>query len=143
MAWTNLDAWSVPLRAPFVVDVTEPTFRLVEFILIEEIIYTYFYDVIMFYSLSYLSMCTHLVPSSWLSLSLTAWKVQLSPSLDVTEPTFRLAEFILIEEIIYTYFHAVILFYFFYIFSFVPPVCPPSRSLYLLLLGKFNYRLPP
>ena len=35
VAWTNLDQWSVPLRAPFVIDVTEQTFRWLDNLLTE------------------------------------------------------------------------------------------------------------
>ena len=35
IAWTNLDSWSVPLRAPFVIDISEETFRWLDSLLAE------------------------------------------------------------------------------------------------------------
>ena len=35
VAWTSMDAWSVPLRAPFVVDISEQTFRWIDSLLTE------------------------------------------------------------------------------------------------------------
>ena len=72
MAWTNLDAWSVPLRAPFVVDVTEPTFRLVAFKLKKAVVCDLYLLCINTMLLSFTLL--PLLPSFSISLSIAALK---------------------------------------------------------------------